>query len=158
MSPIGICLAPSMWEASYSQGSRTSSNVNVSPRCCSDLTCPGEISKSIIQSLHVEMGLAPLEAWQAASLLLGATPAQIGRTCQRRQTHQRSHRPERAGSDSRGTHVCGRNAVPKRQPAADYKIDDEQAKEQTLAPAARVERQAGQQKNPHKVGRGRPIV
>src|SRR6266478_3704188 len=158
MSPIGICFAPSMREASYSHASRTSSSVNVSPRSCSDLTCPGEISKSIIQSLHVETGRAPSETRQAASLLLCATRAQIGRTCQRRETRKCSHRPKRAGSNSRGTHVCGRNAMPQRQTKADREINNQQAKKQALAQTARVERQAGQQKYPHHVGCGRPIV
>src|ERR1019366_6330156 len=76
-----------MREASCSQGSRTSSSVNVSPFFCSDLTCPGEISKSIREST---IGIR------------SAVFSQLRRTCQRGQTHQggQQENPDNVGRGS----------------------------------------------------------
>src|SRR5208282_5173085 len=85
-------------------------------------------------------------------------PSRLRLTSQRSQTHQRGHRPERTGSESSGTHISGRNIAPQRQPTADGKVDNQQAEKHALAQTARVERQAGQQDDPHNVGRGGPEV
>src|ERR1700675_4848711 len=140
-----MLFSPSMWEASYSHVSRTSSSVNVSPLFCSDLTCPGEISKSINDPIRRD-GACPVslpdaasrvstEIWRAfrkrarevraisGRQLARAFLSKLRRTSQRSQTNQRGNRPESASSNSSGAHIGGRNVAPQRQTTADHKID-----------------------------------
>src|SRR5258706_15668641 len=113
--------------------------------------------------LFVETGQAPSHAGarRGKPRLYGKSDillSKLSRIPQRGQTYQRGYRPECASSDSSAAHIGGWNVTPQRQPAADDKIDNQQAEEHALPQAARVERKTGEQEDPHDVGGGGPEV
>src|SRR5580700_8117842 len=139
MSPIGMCFAPSKREASYSQGSRTSTRVKVSPRSCIDFTWPGEISKSIVSSIcavilseakrprhHEKTQLR--RSFVLFTMTTSVIPAALRRASQSGQTHQRRQRPECAGCNAGRVHVRRGDAMPERQSESHDKIGDQHSK------------------------------
>src|SRR5882724_56040 len=163
MSPIAICFAPSSREASNSQGSRTSSSVNVSPRFCSALTWLELISNSRVGSALMVVAVLKSSPRPTKSRendpsgLLTPYPHRV-RSSHRSQAHQRRQRPQRTSANARVMYLAGWNRAPQRQTQTNCEVHYQHAEKQTFAQTPRIERQSDEHEYPHDVGRSGPGV